>query len=134
MMEVKVIDREFPSTDGIHQLKGKVYIPEGEPKAIFHVVHGMTEQVGLENLSSELTRIFKCGEFYTNPAYVIHKLSDMKNMYEPDSCMHKVAAAVEVEGLWLLKTRGNIFVSEAKTALAKRQAANDGSEGGNRNG
>ena len=33
MMEVKVIDREFPSTDGIHQLKGKVYIPEGEPKA-----------------------------------------------------------------------------------------------------
>lgn len=85
--------------------------------------------VGLENLSSELARIFKCGEFYTNPAYVIHKLSDMKNMYEPDSCMHKVAAAVEAEGLWLLKTRGNIFVSEAKTALAKRQAADDGSEG-----
>jgi Lysophospholipase len=46
MMEVKVIDREFPSTDGIHQLKGKVYIPEGEPKAIFHVVHGMTEHIG----------------------------------------------------------------------------------------
>ena len=45
-MEVKVIDREFPSTDGIHQLKGKLYIPEGEPKAIFHVVHGMTEHIG----------------------------------------------------------------------------------------
>ena len=44
--------------------------------------------VGLENLSSELTRIFKGGEFYKNPAYVIHKLSDTKNMYEPDSCMH----------------------------------------------
>ena len=46
MMDVKVIDREFPSTDGIHQLKGKIYIPEGEPKAIFHVVHGMTEHIG----------------------------------------------------------------------------------------
>ena len=45
-MEVKVIDREFPSTDGIHQLKGKQYIPEGEPKAVFHVVHGMCEHIG----------------------------------------------------------------------------------------
>ena len=45
-MEIKVIDREFPSTDGIHQLKGKQYIPEGEPKAVFHVVHGMCEHIG----------------------------------------------------------------------------------------
>ena len=45
-MEVKVTDREFPSTDGIHQLKGKMYVPEGQPKAIFHVVHGMTEHIG----------------------------------------------------------------------------------------
>ena len=45
-MEIKVIDKEFPSTDGIHQLKGKLYVPEGEPKGIFHVVHGMTEHIG----------------------------------------------------------------------------------------
>ena len=45
-MEVKVIDREFPSTDGIHQLKGKMYIPDGDPKGIFHLVHGMTEHIG----------------------------------------------------------------------------------------
>ena len=45
-MEIKVIEKDFPSTDGIHQLKGKMYIPEGEPKAIFHVVHGMIEHIG----------------------------------------------------------------------------------------
>lgn len=45
-MDMQVIEREFPSTDGIHQLKGKIYIPEGEPKGIFHAVHGMIEHIG----------------------------------------------------------------------------------------
>lgn len=46
MMEVKVTDRQFPSTDGKHMLKGKMYLPEGAPIGIFHVVHGMTEHIG----------------------------------------------------------------------------------------
>ncbi len=45
-MAVEVKEREFPSTDGIHTLKGKMYIPEGQPKGIFHLVHGMTEHIG----------------------------------------------------------------------------------------
>lgn len=45
-MEIKTRNREFPSTDGIHRLQGKEYIPEGEPKGIFHIVHGMTEHIG----------------------------------------------------------------------------------------
>lgn len=45
-MEIKVINRKFPSTDGVHTLKGKIYVPEGQPKAVFHVVHGMTEHIG----------------------------------------------------------------------------------------
>ncbi|MEE3404110.1 MAG: alpha/beta fold hydrolase [Acutalibacteraceae bacterium] len=45
-MDIKVRYREYPSTDGIHRLKGKEYIPEGEPKGILHVVHGMTEHIG----------------------------------------------------------------------------------------
>ncbi len=44
MIEIK--DRKFPSTDGTHQLVGKMYIPETQPRAIFHVVHGMTEHIG----------------------------------------------------------------------------------------
>ena len=40
---VKVIDKEVLSSDKKHQLKGKIYIPEGSPKGLFHVVHGMTE-------------------------------------------------------------------------------------------
>ncbi len=39
--------REFkaPSSDGIHTLAGMVYIPEGEAKGFFHIVHGMTEHI-----------------------------------------------------------------------------------------
>lgn len=40
------INKEFvPSSDGIHALSGKVYIPEENPKGLFHVVHGMTEHI-----------------------------------------------------------------------------------------
>ena len=45
-MEITIKNREFPSTDGIHRLQGKEYIPQGQPKGIFHVVHGMTEHIG----------------------------------------------------------------------------------------
>lgn len=44
-MEVDVIEKDVPSSDGIHVLKGKLYIPQGEIKALFHVVHGMTEYI-----------------------------------------------------------------------------------------
>ena len=41
------IKREFkaPSSDGIHTLAGMVYVPEGEAKGFFHIVHGMTEHI-----------------------------------------------------------------------------------------
>lgn len=45
-MSIQVIDRSFPSTDGEHTLIGKVYVPEGEIKGLFHLVHGMTEHIG----------------------------------------------------------------------------------------
>ncbi len=34
-----------PSTDNIHTLQGKIFIPEGEIKGLFHIVHGMTEYI-----------------------------------------------------------------------------------------
>ena len=39
--------REFsvPSSDGVHSLLGVVYLPEGEAKGLFQVVHGMTEHI-----------------------------------------------------------------------------------------
>ena len=43
---INVIEKKVPSSDGIHTLAGKVYLPEGEPKGLFHVVHGMTEHIG----------------------------------------------------------------------------------------
>ena len=33
------------SSDGIHNLSGVVYLPEGEARGLFHVVHGMTEHI-----------------------------------------------------------------------------------------
>ena len=35
-----------PSTDGIHTLRGVVFLPEGKPVGILQVVHGMTEYIG----------------------------------------------------------------------------------------
>ncbi len=34
------------SSDNIHTLAGVVYLPEGNAKGYFHVVHGMTEHIG----------------------------------------------------------------------------------------
>ncbi len=33
------------SSDGIHNLSGAVYLPDGEIRGLFHVVHGMTEHM-----------------------------------------------------------------------------------------
>ena len=43
---IKVIDKDVLSSDKVHMLKGKLYIPEGKAKGFFHVVHGMTEHIG----------------------------------------------------------------------------------------
>ncbi|MEE1239571.1 MAG: alpha/beta fold hydrolase [Acutalibacteraceae bacterium] len=42
--EIKSI--EVQSTDNIHTLKGLIYIPDGEIRGIFHLVHGMCEYIG----------------------------------------------------------------------------------------
>lgn len=43
---IQVIEREVLSSDKQHQLKGKIYLPEGEAKGLMHVVHGMCEYIG----------------------------------------------------------------------------------------
>jgi alpha-beta hydrolase superfamily lysophospholipase len=43
---MKIIDQEVMSSDKIHMLKGKIYLPDGKPKGLFHVVHGMDEYIG----------------------------------------------------------------------------------------
>ena len=40
-----MIDKRVESSDGVHELVGRVYIPEGEPRGAFQVVHGMTEHI-----------------------------------------------------------------------------------------
>lgn len=43
---IQVIDKKILSSDKTHYLKGVVYLPEGKPKGLLHVVHGMTEYIG----------------------------------------------------------------------------------------
>ncbi|MBR1481580.1 MAG: alpha/beta fold hydrolase [Ruminococcus sp.] len=43
---IEVTERRFPSSDGKHQLYCRVYLPAGEIKGLFHIVHGMIEHIG----------------------------------------------------------------------------------------
>lgn len=45
-MAVERIDFSAPSSDGVHTLSGVVFLPSGERRGYFHVVHGMTEYIG----------------------------------------------------------------------------------------
>ena len=44
-MAYNIIEKEVLSSDGIHTLYGKVYVPEGEVRALFQVAHGMAEHI-----------------------------------------------------------------------------------------
>lgn len=44
-MPFEIKEITLSSTDNIHTLVGRIYIPEGEIKGLFHIVHGMTEHI-----------------------------------------------------------------------------------------
>lgn len=43
---MEILDVSALSSDGVHNLAGKVYLPDGDPKGIVHILHGMTEHIG----------------------------------------------------------------------------------------
>ncbi len=44
-MSFEIKEMTVKSTDNIHTLVGRIYIPEGEIKGVLHIVHGMTEYI-----------------------------------------------------------------------------------------
>lgn len=56
-IEVKAVT--VNSTDNIHLLKGKMYVPDGEIKGLFHIVHGMNEHI--ERYDFVMTRLAEVG-------------------------------------------------------------------------
>ena len=57
-MSYKVIQKSILSSDNKNTLSGVLYLPEGEIRGIFHLVHGMTEYIGryeplFESLANE---------------------------------------------------------------------------------
>ena len=45
-MAFEIKHLKVTSSDGNHDLAGVLYIPDGEIKGIYHIVHGMTEHIG----------------------------------------------------------------------------------------
>lgn len=45
-MKFETFEKKVPSSDGKHTLSGIVYLPSGDARGIFHLVHGMTEYIG----------------------------------------------------------------------------------------
>ncbi len=43
---IEVLEKRVLSSDGVHTLVGKVYLPEGEKKGYFQIAHGMDEYIG----------------------------------------------------------------------------------------
>lgn len=44
-MSFEVKEITAASSDNIHTLVGRIYIPDGDVKGLFHIVHGMTEHI-----------------------------------------------------------------------------------------
>lgn len=42
---MEILNFSVPSSDGVHDLAGKVYLPDGSPKGVVHILHGMTEHI-----------------------------------------------------------------------------------------
>lgn len=45
-MNIRCVKKLVTSSDGKHKLNGVMYIPEGNIKGLFQIVHGMTEYIG----------------------------------------------------------------------------------------
>ena len=45
-MDIKKEEFRVRSSDNDHELAGVIYLPQGDPKGIFQIVHGMTEHIG----------------------------------------------------------------------------------------
>jgi len=43
---MEIYEKRIPSTDGIHTLYGKVYVPDGQVNGIVQIVHGKSEHIG----------------------------------------------------------------------------------------
>ena len=56
---MNITEITIPSSDGIHQLRTKIYTPDTEPIGIFGVVHGMTEHI--DRYDRFMSDMCKCG-------------------------------------------------------------------------
>ncbi|MGN0517318.1 MAG: alpha/beta fold hydrolase [Acutalibacteraceae bacterium] len=56
---MNIVNKEFLSSDGIHTVKGVVYIPDGDIVGTVQIVHGMTEYI--ERYDEFMSKLADCG-------------------------------------------------------------------------
>ena len=66
MSGVTKVEKKVLSSDGVHQLAGWVYLPDGPARGLLQVVHGMTEYIG--RYDSFMTRMAGAGDICTQRA------------------------------------------------------------------
>ena len=76
-MSITVNILKVPSSDGIHTLCGKVYLPEGEARGFFQIVHGMAEHI--ERYDEFMQKMASEGWICFGHDHLGHKMSVMND-------------------------------------------------------
>lgn len=80
MRTIQMIDYPVPSSDGMHTLAGRVYLPDGDPVGILHVLHGMTEYIGrYDTFMREMAAwgYVVCGYDHVGHGYTVNDPSEL---------------------------------------------------------
>ena len=77
---MNIIPYSVPSCDGVHDLAGKVYLPDTSPKGIIHILHGMTEHIArYEPFMAEMAEVgyIACGYDHLGHGYTAADASEL---------------------------------------------------------
>lgn len=74
---MNIYEKKLPSSDGIHTLYGKVYVPDGEIQGIVQVVHGKSEHI--DRYERFMTTLAENGYVAFGHNHIGHKNSSSDN-------------------------------------------------------
>lgn len=106
---MKELEKKVLSSDKQHLLIGKVYLPETEPKGLFHVVHGMQEYIG--RYDSFMKKMCEEGYIVFGYDHLGHGLTGAQ-----DNVFGYIA---EEDGWKLLVDDVNVFATEIRNEYGK---------------
>ena len=118
--EIKAL--QVKSTDNIHTLRGKIFIPEGEIKGLFHIVHGMTEHIDrYDNLMAFLAEngYIAFGYDHLGHGKSVSSAEDYGFFAEKDGSYNTLPVSFPGENLsWALNAEGEYAASAVSLGYA----------------